>query len=193
MSTRRGSRLFWLRRSRPSSSGLLRPTRCAGATMPAGLFADLPAESLGSGSALAQFIEPTQTVRSDAILKSGGEDHGEGVRYQIEYSLRARASSPVLWIEECGRWFAGDDAKPARAEGVVRIDNERHARDEQLAEAGAARSVDGRTQPYPSGGVARRDAGGCVAIPGFVRLPADRHRSSCPHQRFRSASMSPTR
>ena len=41
-------------------------------------------------------------------------------------------SAPVLWIEESGCWFAGADGKPARAQGIVRIDNERHARDEQL-------------------------------------------------------------
>ena len=30
------------------------------------------------------------------------------------------------------RWFAGADGKPARAQGIVRLNNERHARDEQL-------------------------------------------------------------
>ena len=39
---------------------------------------------------------------------------------------------PVLWIEESGCWFAGADGKPARVQGIVRIDNERHAREEQL-------------------------------------------------------------
>src|SRR6202023_2686441 len=41
-------------------------------------------------------------------------------------------SAPVIWIEETGCWFAGSDGKPARAQGIVRVDNERHARDEQL-------------------------------------------------------------
>jgi diguanylate cyclase (GGDEF)-like protein len=38
----------------------------------------------------------------------------------------------VIWIEETGCWFAGPDGRPVRAQGVIRIDNERHARDEQL-------------------------------------------------------------
>ena len=38
----------------------------------------------------------------------------------------------MLWIEESGVWFAGADGKPIRAQGIVRRDNERHARDEQL-------------------------------------------------------------
>jgi diguanylate cyclase (GGDEF)-like protein len=38
----------------------------------------------------------------------------------------------VLWIEETGCWFADPDGRPLRAQGIVRINNERHARDEQL-------------------------------------------------------------
>ena len=52
--------------------------------------------------------------------------------YRIEYGVRASASAPMLWIEESGCWFAGADGKAVRAEGIVRLDNERHARDEQL-------------------------------------------------------------
>src|SRR5205823_12974698 len=49
----------------------------------------------------------------------------------IEYGVRAAASAPVIWIEETGCWFAGFDGKPVRAQGIVRVNNERHARDEQ--------------------------------------------------------------
>ena len=38
----------------------------------------------------------------------------------------------MLWIDECGRWFAGADGRPSHARGIIRIDNERRARDEQL-------------------------------------------------------------
>src|SRR4029077_6901254 len=34
--------------------------------------------------------------------------------------------------EETGCWFAGPDGRPARVQGIVRVNNERHARDEQL-------------------------------------------------------------
>ena len=46
--------------------------------------------------------------------------------------MRTSTSAPVIWIEETGCWFAGPDGKPARAQGIVRVNNERHARDEQL-------------------------------------------------------------
>ena len=56
----------------------------------------------------------------------------DGAPYRIEYGVRTSTSAPVLWIEESGAWFAGADGKPARAQGIVRLNNERHARDEQL-------------------------------------------------------------
>ncbi len=96
------------------------------------LFEDLPPDAVASGSEFSKFIEPAQAIRANAVRNSSEIDRGEGVRYQIEYGVRARASAPVLWIEETGRWFAGRDGKPARAQGIVRVDNERHARDEQL-------------------------------------------------------------
>ena len=41
--------------------------------------------------------------------------------------LRASASAPMLWIEESGCWFAGADGKAVRAEGIVRLENERRS------------------------------------------------------------------
>lgn len=87
-----------------------------------------------TGAEFAKLIEPVRSVRLDAVLKSAERDHGGGVAYRIEYGLRADPSANTLWIEECGRWFAGADGAPARVHGVMRIDNERHARDQQLLE-----------------------------------------------------------
>ena len=59
--------------------------------------------------------------------------HGaDGTPYRVEYGVRMSASDPVVWIEETGRWFAGADGRPVRAIGSIRINNERHARDEEL-------------------------------------------------------------
>ena len=38
----------------------------------------------------------------------------------------------MLWIEESGCWFADADGKAVRVEGIVRLENERRARDERL-------------------------------------------------------------
>ncbi len=96
------------------------------------VFSDIPAASLASGAEFAKLIEPQRTIRSDALLNSPAAPRGEGAPYRIEYGLRTSTSEPVLWIEETGCWFAGPNGRPARAQGIVRINNERHARDEQL-------------------------------------------------------------
>ncbi|MES2752514.1 MAG: EAL domain-containing protein [Pseudomonadota bacterium] len=98
----------------------------------AAVLPDIPREALSTAAGFSKLIEPQRGIRSDAVLNSMAADSGSGVPYQIEYGLRASTSAPVLWIDECGRWFAGADGKPLHAQGVIRINNERHARDEQL-------------------------------------------------------------
>jgi len=96
------------------------------------VFADIPAASLSSGAEFSKLIEPQRNIRSDALSHSPAVTRGESAPYRIEYGVRISTSEPVLWIEETGCWFAGSDGRPARAQGIVRINNERHARDEQL-------------------------------------------------------------
>jgi diguanylate cyclase (GGDEF)-like protein len=96
------------------------------------VFPDIPPASLAKGAEFSRLIEPTRSVRSDALGHSASAQRGEGAPYRIEYGVRTSTSDPVLWIEETGCWFAGPDGKPARVQGIVRVNNERHARDEQL-------------------------------------------------------------
>jgi diguanylate cyclase (GGDEF)-like protein len=98
----------------------------------AAVFPEIPAASLTSGAEFSKLIEPERAIRSNALSQSAPGRNGEGARYRIEYGVRASTSAPVLWIEESGCWFAGADGRPARVQGIVRINNERHARDEQL-------------------------------------------------------------
>jgi diguanylate cyclase (GGDEF)-like protein len=96
------------------------------------VFSDIPKASLAKGSEFSRLIEPVRTIRSDALANSPPAHGAEGAPYRIEYGVRTSSSEPVLWIEETGRWFAGPDGRPLRAHGIVRINNERHAREEQL-------------------------------------------------------------
>jgi diguanylate cyclase (GGDEF)-like protein len=98
----------------------------------ASVFADIPAEALATGAAFAKLIEPARSIRQDALTHAPPARADEGVPYRIEYGVRATTAVPVIWIEETGVWFAGSDGRPWRAQGVMRINNERHARDEQL-------------------------------------------------------------
>ena len=96
------------------------------------VFTDIRPEALASGAQFAQLIEPKRSIRSEALTQSSPVRGDEGVPYRIEYGVRAATSAPLLWIEETGCWFAGPDGKPARVQGIVRINNEGRARDEQL-------------------------------------------------------------
>ena len=96
------------------------------------VFPDIAPISFQTGAAFAKLIEPERSVRSDAITQSSPGRHDEGTPYRIEYGLRGSASEPLHWIEESGSWFAGADGRPQRVQGILRINNERHARDEQL-------------------------------------------------------------
>jgi diguanylate cyclase (GGDEF)-like protein len=103
----------------------------------AAVLSDIPPASLASGSEFAKLIEPDGSIRSGALgdsspVHASPAHGGDGVPYRIEYGVRTSMSEPVLWIEETGRWFAGADGRPARAHGIVRVNNERRAREEQL-------------------------------------------------------------
>ncbi|MFO1110584.1 MAG: bifunctional diguanylate cyclase/phosphodiesterase [Bradyrhizobium sp.] len=98
----------------------------------ASVFAEIPSEQLSTGAEFAKLIEPARSVRNDALVHAPPARADEGVPYRIEYGVRAMTSMPVIWIEETGVWFAGSDGRPWRAQGVMRVNNERHARDEQL-------------------------------------------------------------
>ncbi|MGL3105325.1 EAL domain-containing protein [Bradyrhizobium sp. BR 1432] len=96
------------------------------------VFPGIPAERLATGAEFAKLIEPAQSLRTAALAQTSAVHGADGTPYRVEYGVRMSASDPVVWIEETGRWFAGPDGRPTRAIGSVRINNERHARDEEL-------------------------------------------------------------
>ncbi len=93
------------------------------------------ASLIATGSAYDALLDSGNPVsRSDQVLKGFGHDAGVGVGYQIEYAVRpAGPDGPVLWIEDTGRWYADGARRAVRAEGVIRVINERHAREQRLA------------------------------------------------------------
>ncbi|RXH07047.1 bifunctional diguanylate cyclase/phosphodiesterase [Bradyrhizobium vignae] len=98
----------------------------------AAIFPGIPAERLATGAEFAKLIGPAQTLRTAALAQTSAVHGADGTPYRVEYGVRMSAGDPVIWIEETGRWFAGPDGRPVRAIGSVRINNERHARDEEL-------------------------------------------------------------
>ncbi len=95
----------------------------------AAIFTDIPPATIASGAGLATLIEPQRGIRTEALARALASGSGT---YRIEYGLRASTTAAVLWIEESGSCHADAAGKAERVEGVVRINSERHARDEQL-------------------------------------------------------------
>jgi hypothetical protein len=77
--------------------------------------------AVGSGRAYAQLLEPDTTQAPfDAIVTSVERDEGQGVPYQIQYAIRPDPEADTrLWVEDTGRWFAGPDGKPIRAQAIT--------------------------------------------------------------------------
>ncbi|MGV2979424.1 hypothetical protein ACERNI_04360 [Camelimonas sp. ID_303_24] len=75
---------------------------------------------LSSGKAWASLVAPgSGESRADVIHAAAGADHGEGAPFRCRYVVNAGRGLCV--IEERGRWHAGPDGRPARAEGVMRV------------------------------------------------------------------------
>ena len=91
------------------------------------IFGDIPSDSWTTGAEFARLIEPAGTVRADALAQAVA-----GTPYRIEYGIRASSAAPVVWIEETGCCITRHDGKPQRVQGIIRINSERRARDEEL-------------------------------------------------------------
>jgi diguanylate cyclase (GGDEF)-like protein len=93
------------------------------------------AAAIATGKRFAKFVETKGgQTRFDAVLGSAQRDAGAGVPYEVQYCLRPVADSEAcIWLEDTGRWFAGPDKAPLHAHGVVRVINERHEHEAQLA------------------------------------------------------------
>lgn len=101
-----------------------------------GLFGLQSVDVIATGRGFASLADPSATgSRQDAILNGTIIDRGEGVPYEVEYQLLpgGPASARRLIVEDIGRWFAGDDGRPARACGVVRVVTDRREREQRLA------------------------------------------------------------
>ncbi len=93
-------------------------------------------ETIATGRDFASLLDPASpTSRHDAVLNSSGKDTGDGVAYEVQYTLLPdrEQGRPRLIIEDAGRWYADENGQAKRARGVVRIVNERAEREERRA------------------------------------------------------------
>ena len=98
--------------------------------------------SIDTGRAFMQRLDPAGPTGREAVILSAAQTDAEttgagqsGVAYHIEYRIRCDdqdRSGQMLWIEDSGRWYGDDEGRPVRALGIIRIINDRRAREERL-------------------------------------------------------------
>jgi diguanylate cyclase (GGDEF)-like protein len=99
---------------------------------------------ISTGRQFAAVLDPANPFnRYDAVFGSAGRDDGAGVPYELRYCVKPAPDAEPRWIEDCGRWFAGAKAKPAKAAGIIRDVTERHLREQQLLQSSAIDSLTG--------------------------------------------------
>ena len=84
------------------------------------------ARELHSGRSFSDRLAGSEGAqRREAIVDASTQDRGAGVRYQMTYQFQRRerlsGALTAVTVEDAGRWFAGSDARPARAHGVLRV------------------------------------------------------------------------
>ena len=98
------------------------------------------ASELGTGLAFAEHLAPeSPATRYEAVMAAAKLDKGTGGAFQAQYGLVLAGMNPRgdancrIWIEDTGRAFAGQDMRPLRAHGIIRVITERFEADRQLA------------------------------------------------------------
>ena len=131
-----------------------------------------------NGRAYAQLVDPQSGVsRGEAILR-GERDTGAGVplpaAIRVAHRQRRSASRSGSRMPDAGS--PGPTAGRARAHGVVRVINERHAREEQLAYLAQFDSLTGEMNRARLHGGARRHLEEAVRLRsscGFLLVAID--------------------
>lgn len=72
--------------------------------------------------------------RLEAISNRMSEETERGVPYRVQYRFQpgGRRSSLSMWIEDHGRFWPGDDGRPLRARGVLRVINNEYFEEQRL-------------------------------------------------------------
>ena len=92
--------------------------------------------ALKTGRHFAARLVSDSICSREKAIRSGAQDPGTGVAYVGQYGLICDVDdrdAPIVWLEDRGRWFAGPDGVPDRAEGRVRIVTRRVEADRQSA------------------------------------------------------------
>lgn len=118
--------------------------------------------AIGTGTAFATLLDQASpTSRHAEIFETAGRDHGTGVPFAVRYLVNP-APGVRFWIEDSGRWFAGEDGRPRLIHGVCR---------RILAPTAQELSIITRRQFDPTTGALTR-ADFCNALAGAIEQTA---------------------
>jgi diguanylate cyclase (GGDEF)-like protein len=88
-----------------------------------------------TGQAFNLMVAPEHLARRQAaIVDARSLDGQRGVPYRVQYKFQPKGnrSNIAVWIEDHGRWWGGDDGKPVRARGVIRVVTESYWEEQRL-------------------------------------------------------------
>lgn len=92
-------------------------------------------ELLASNRAFNGLLLASNTRNRETEIKSTlGKGSGGGVPYRIHYALSGAktGAGEDVWVEDSGAWYGDSNGIPVRAQGLVRIINERRSFEEQF-------------------------------------------------------------
>jgi diguanylate cyclase (GGDEF)-like protein len=91
--------------------------------------------ALAKGRSYAGLLaSDSPSSRYEAIMRPGVRDTGDGVPYTAIYGLvfdREARRAATVWVVDQGRWFAGPNGRPIRAQGRVSIVTEHYEAERQ--------------------------------------------------------------
>ncbi len=99
------------------------------------VFGPIKTDNVNNGRSYASLLDPDNfTSRFETVMRNTDLDNGNGVPFSIEYSIKplGRDNDHSIWVEDMGRWYAGQDGRPAKVYGLVRQIDDRHERDQHL-------------------------------------------------------------
>jgi diguanylate cyclase (GGDEF)-like protein len=92
-------------------------------------------DAISNGHDFNGFIAAEHIGRRLKVISHRLSEEAErGVPYRIQYRFQpgGRGSSLSIWLEDHGRFWPGDDGKPLRARGVLRVVNDQFFKDKRL-------------------------------------------------------------
>lgn len=97
-------------------------------------------DAISTGKQMGQLFErDNPNSLYNTVMKTEAKDPGEGVPYELRYALYPNGRfnpETMLWLEDYGRWIAGEDGKPSVCCGLIRVITRRHEREMRLAYLG---------------------------------------------------------